>query len=96
MTDIDAVFQQLRMRLRKTDELGSLIRGIHYMDSTNPTECFYFSDPKNDDGWEKRPFDFCNPYPYLCVNIGSGVSILVVEGPNSFLRVGGTRSVVST
>lgn len=29
-------------------------------------------------------------YPYLLVNIGSGVSLLLVTGPDSFQRVGGT------
>lgn len=29
-------------------------------------------------------------YPYLLVNIGSGVSILKVDGPRSYQRVGGT------
>lgn len=31
-----------------------------------------------------------NIYPYLLVNIGSGVSILKVDGPRSYQRVGGT------
>ncbi|XP_063390761.1 pantothenate kinase 3 [Cydia fagiglandana] len=40
--------------------------------------------------YERQPFDFSNPYPFLLVNIGSGVSILVVNGPNDFYRVSGT------
>ncbi|KAL5021504.1 hypothetical protein ScPMuIL_000659 [Solemya velum] len=39
---------------------------------------------------EKAAFDFRNPYPYLVVNIGSGVSILAVRGPNNYKRVSGT------
>lgn len=31
-----------------------------------------------------------NPYPYLLVNIGSGVSFLKVSGPREYQRVGGT------
>ena len=87
------LFQLLTMRLRKIDELSTLIRGIHYMDSINPTECFFYTDAKNDDLCAKHDFDFRNPYPYLCVNVGSGVSILLVDQPNSFKRVGGTRYV---
>ena len=30
-------------------------------------------------------------YPYLLVNIGSGVSMIKVSGPQDFLRVGGTH-----
>lgn len=79
------------MRLRKIDELATLIRGIHFMDSINPSECFYFTNPKTDELCRKERYDFRHPYPYLCVNIGSGVSILAVKEPNSFSRVGGTR-----
>ena len=43
------------------------------------------------DDWVKMPFDFRNPYPYLVVNIGSGVSILAVYSPNKYKRVSGTR-----
>lgn len=35
-------------------------------------------------------FDFSQPYPYLVVNIGSGVSILAVYGPDNYKRVSGT------
>ncbi|XP_076471697.1 pantothenate kinase 3-like [Babylonia areolata] len=42
------------------------------------------------DSWVKMPFDFRNPYPYLVVNIGSGVSILAVYSPNKYKRVSGT------
>lgn len=35
-------------------------------------------------------------YPYLVVNIGSGVSILLVESPDQFKRVGGTSLGGST
>ncbi|XP_067935692.1 pantothenate kinase 3-like [Watersipora subatra] len=80
----------LKMRLRKIDELAALIRGIYYMDSVNANECFFFTDPTDDHLYAKHTYDFSNPYPYLCVNIGSGVSILAVTGANSFTRVGGT------
>jgi pantothenate kinase len=41
----------------------------------------------------KVPFDFRNPYPYLVVNIGSGVSILAVYSSSNYKRVSGTRFV---
>lgn len=40
--------------------------------------------------WVKVPFDFRNPYPYLVVNIGSGVSILAVYSSSYYKRVSGT------
>ena len=43
---------------------------------------------------ETDPMHFASPdaniYPYMLVNIGSGVSILKVSGPRKFERVGGT------
>ena len=66
------------MDLMKFDELNSLIDGVHYIHYINPTkECFYYRDPFNDRGsFAKENYDFSNPYPYLVVNIGSGVSII--------------------
>lgn len=40
---------------------------------------------------EKRAFDFSKPYPFILVNVGSGVSILAVYGPDNYKRVSGTR-----
>ena len=45
--------------------------------------------------WVKKPFDFRNPYPYLVVNVGSGVSILAVHSPTKYKRVSGTRYVLT-
>ena len=44
-----------------------------------------------DSDWVKKPFDFRNPYPYLVVNVGSGVSILAVYSSTEYKRVSGTR-----
>lgn len=82
----------LEMDLLKFDELNSLIDGIHYIHYINPSkECFYYRDPFNDRGnFSKENYDFSNPYPYLVVNIGSGVSILAVRSPTDYERVSGT------
>ncbi|CAG9136665.1 unnamed protein product [Plutella xylostella] len=34
----------------------------------------------------RKPYDFSNPYPFILVNIGSGVSVLVVTGPDDCRR----------
>lgn len=39
---------------------------------------------------QKARFDFSQPYPFILVNIGSGVSILAVRGPNDYKRISGT------
>ena len=38
----------------------------------------------------KRNFNFSHPYPYIVVNIGSGVSILLVTSETSYRRISGT------
>lgn len=82
---------ELNIILTKTDELDSLIYGIHYVDKYNPRECFFLSDPLDDARCKRVPFDFSEPYPYLVVNIGSGVSILAVYSPTKYCRVWGSN-----
>lgn len=79
------------MKLAKFDEFDSLIKGMQYIDAQNPTECYYWSYPTDDEKCEKVNYDFSNPYPFLLVNIGSGVSVLAVTGPNNYRRITGTR-----
>ena len=74
----------------KHDELNCVIRGIHYMDRILPNECYFYRKPMEDCA-EQVNFDLRDPYPYLVVNIGSGVSILAVHSQNNYKRVGGTR-----
>ncbi|XP_034235418.1 pantothenate kinase 3 isoform X2 [Thrips palmi] len=86
----DSFQREVNMKLMKFDELDSLIRGILYIETNNPTECYYFADPTSDDHCQKVPYDLSNPYPFLLVNIGSGVSVLAVHGPNKYKRITGT------
>lgn len=79
------------MKLIKCDEFDTLIRGIQYVDSINPTECYYWADPTDETKCRKVGYDFSNSYPFLIVNIGSGVSVLAVYGPDNFRRISGTR-----
>lgn len=53
------------MRLTKFDELDSLIRGMMYVETNNPCECYYWINPTDDECCEKRFFDFSDPYPFL-------------------------------
>ncbi|XP_078052909.1 pantothenate kinase 3 fbl isoform X1 [Augochlora pura] len=82
--------QEVNMNLAKFDELDSLIRGMLYIETTNPRECYYWSHPTEDSKCQKVPYDFSEPYPFLLVNIGSGVSILAVYGPENYKRISGT------
>ncbi|KAB7502247.1 Pantothenate kinase 1 [Armadillidium nasatum] len=83
--------REVNLSLHKFDELDSLIRGIEYIEDNNvDKECYYFVNSRDQDNCQKCTYDFSNPYPYLIVNIGSGVSILSVYGPNNYKRVSGT------
>ncbi|MCL4132882.1 UNVERIFIED_CONTAM: hypothetical protein GTU68_026623 [Idotea baltica] len=81
----------MNLSLHKFDELDSLIRGIEYIEDNNvEKECYYFVNPRDQTLCQKHTYDFSNPYPYLIVNVGSGVSILSVYGPDNYKRVSGT------
>lgn len=60
--------------------------GLDFFITEIPREVFTYSDTD--------PMHFVEPsddiYPYLLVNIGSGVSFLKVSGPREYERVGGT------
>ncbi|XP_050706685.1 pantothenate kinase 3-like isoform X2 [Eriocheir sinensis] len=83
--------REVNLTLHKFDELDSLIHGIEYIEDNNmDRECYYFLNPRCEELCQKVTFDFSNPYPFLVVNIGSGVSILAVDGPDNYRRVSGT------
>ena len=87
--------QKLGVELMKHDEMECLIRGLHYLCRHDTDECYYWADPKNPSvygcqGTRVPVHLMANPYPYIVVNIGSGVSILLVESARTFKRIGGT------
>ena len=72
------------------DELESLISGIQFSEAHNSKELYFWENPADDLEAVKKAYDFSNPYPFMLVNIGSGVSILSVRGPGEYQRVCGT------
>jgi len=82
--------KSVNLSLHKSDELESLIGGLLYIEENHPSEVYYWSNPTDENKCAKVKYDFKNPYPFLVVNIGSGVSILAVYGPNNYKRVTGT------
>ncbi|XP_034657066.1 pantothenate kinase 3 isoform X1 [Drosophila subobscura] len=89
---------QVNMKLAKFDELDTLIKGILFADLHNRTECYYyehardiiFDETLSCSKSEKRAFNFSQPFPFILVNVGSGVSILAVYGPDNYKRISGT------
>lgn len=85
----DRLKKELNVQVSKEDEMECLIRGLDFFITEIPNEVFLYT--------EQNPMEFVNHsksaiYPYLLVNIGSGVSIIKVMGPNQqdFVRVGGS------
>lgn len=82
----DKIRQALGVEVLREDEMECLIIGLDFFISEIPYEVFTYS--------ETDPMQFVkqreNIYPYLLVNIGSGVSMIKVSGPRQFERVGGT------
>ncbi|OBZ88905.1 Pantothenate kinase [Choanephora cucurbitarum] len=78
--------------IQKEDEMECLITGLNFFITEIPYEVFTYNEQESD------PMQFeqktRNVYPYmvfvLLVNIGSGVSILKVTGPDQFSRISGT------
>ncbi|KAK7751100.1 hypothetical protein SLS62_006929 [Diatrype stigma] len=82
----DRIRERLGVDVLREDEMECLIIGLDFFITEIPREVFTYS--------ETDPMHFASPdaniYPYMLVNIGSGVSILKVSGPRTFERVGGT------
>lgn len=82
----DMIRDVLGVDVIREDEMECLIIGLDFFITEIPREVFTYS--------ESDPMNFVDPsthvYPYLLVNIGSGVSFLKVTGPRDYQRVGGT------
>jgi type II pantothenate kinase len=76
----------LRPRNRRAKLTWEFSVGLDFFITEIPREVFTYS--------ETDPMHFAEPeeniYPYMLVNIGSGVSMLKVSGPRTYERVGGT------
>jgi type II pantothenate kinase len=66
-----------------------VITGLDFFINEIPDEVFTYSE-EEPMSFMSHPPDPPNIYPYLLVNIGSGVSMVKVSGPRQYERVGGT------
>ncbi|EEE65295.1 hypothetical protein OsJ_20527 [Oryza sativa Japonica Group] len=79
--------EKLGVCLDKVDEMDSVVSGANFLLQSVPGAAFTHMNGK------KSSVDISpnNLFPYLLVNIGSGVSILKVTGNRKFERVTGTH-----
>lgn len=85
----DRIKKKLGVDVVREDEMECLIKGLDFFITEIPYEVFTY---KEED--KENPMHYIEEqeevYPYLLVNIGSGVSMLKVSGPSDFTRIGGT------
>ncbi|RMZ71716.1 pantothenate kinase [Pyrenophora seminiperda CCB06] len=85
----DKITQALDVEVIREDEMECLIIGLDFFINEIPNEVFTYSED-SPMTFMPHPPDPPNIYPYLLVNIGSGVSMIKVSGPRQFERIGGT------
>ncbi|XP_057507930.1 pantothenate kinase 2-like isoform X3 [Actinidia eriantha] len=82
----DLFKEKLGVSLDKVDEMDCLVAGSNFLLKTVHPEAFTYIDGRE----EYVQIDHNDLYPYLLVNIGSGVSMIKVDGDGKFERVSGT------
>ncbi|KAF6210031.1 hypothetical protein GE061_015786 [Apolygus lucorum] len=92
---------ELNIKFAKFDEMDTLLNGMRLVVKMNrPKEVYYWYNPHPDeqncnppqekDHLSRKEYDLNDPYPFVLVNIGSGVSILAVYGPHNYKRISGS------
>ncbi|MBA0718050.1 hypothetical protein Golax_005817 [Gossypium laxum] len=82
----DLFKEKLSVSLDKEDEMECLVTGANFLLKAVHQEAFTYLDGQK----EFAQIDPNDLYPYLLVNIGSGVSMIKVDGDGKFERVSGT------
>ncbi|KAJ8449095.1 hypothetical protein Cgig2_004150 [Carnegiea gigantea] len=83
----DLFKERLGVSLDKEDEMDCLVAGAHFLLKAIRHEAFTHMEGQK----EFVQIDQNDLFPYLLVNIGSGVSIIKVDGDGKFQRVSGTN-----
>ncbi|KAG9394669.1 Type II pantothenate kinase [Carpediemonas membranifera] len=77
--------------LARCDEMRSLITGLNFVLRALPTESWIYLGTRYDREQPRRSMPVDDTlFPYLLVGIGSGVSLIRVDGADSYRRVDGT------
>uniref|UniRef100_A0ACD5XZD9 Uncharacterized protein n=1 Tax=Avena sativa TaxID=4498 RepID=A0ACD5XZD9_AVESA len=83
----DLFKERLGVSLEKEDEMDCLVSGSNFLLKAIRHEAFTHMDGQK----EYVQIDQNDMFPYLLVNVGSGVSIIKVDGHGKFQRVSGTN-----
>ncbi|XP_009621068.1 pantothenate kinase 1 [Nicotiana tabacum] len=82
----DLFKEKLGITLDKVEEMESLVAGANFLLKAVNHEAYTYIGGRK----EYMQIDQNDLYPYLLVNIGSGVSMIKVDGDEKFQRVSGT------
>ena len=88
--------EQIGVRLVRLDEMACTVAGLNFLLTSVNQEVYFYPPPATRSplpaGVIERQFieSSASPFPYLLVNIGSGVSIVKVVGHDQFQRVSGS------
>ena len=85
--------KHFRLNIRHYDELKCLLRGLNFLLTNINDECYYMDDQESKQPSDHIPISINteSTFPYIFVNIGSGVSILKIESKRNFERVSGSQ-----
>jgi type II pantothenate kinase len=88
----DLIQKELGCELAKGDELSCLLIGVNFTLQNLPEEAYYLDDLNDAITSPRIHYDISKEgtFPYILVNVGSGVSILLVKDDRHFKRVSGT------
>ena len=86
----DRIKERLGVDVVREDEMECLIMGLDFFIKEIPSEVFTYNDADPENAIQFQDAQPDQVYPYLLVNIGSGVSMIKVSGPSQFQRIGGT------
>ncbi|XP_028920993.1 4'-phosphopantetheine phosphatase [Ornithorhynchus anatinus] len=84
----DLIEQKLHLKVDREDVMTCLIKGCNFVLKNIPHEAFIYQ--KDADPEFRFQTNHPNIFPYLLVNIGSGVSIVKVESEDRFEWIGGS------
>ncbi|KAK2636501.1 hypothetical protein Ddye_031293 [Dipteronia dyeriana] len=82
----DLIKEKLGVSIEKEEEMECLVAGANFLLKAVHQEAYTYMDGRK----EFVHIDHNDLYPYLLVNIGSGVSMIKVDGDGKFERISGT------
>ncbi|XP_010626080.1 4'-phosphopantetheine phosphatase isoform X3 [Fukomys damarensis] len=84
----DLIEEKLQLTVDKEDVMTCLIKGCNFVLKNIPNEAFAYQ--KDAEPEFRFQTNHANIFPYLLVNVGSGVSIVKVETEDQFEWIGGS------